>query len=59
MASTKKSKTAKLTGNGGGPEGPSGKFWTLRLEPMEFYVVGDNVAMCQMVIKNQALRRLW
>jgi hypothetical protein len=23
-------------------EAPSGKFWTLRLEPMEFYVVADN-----------------
>jgi hypothetical protein len=47
-----KKKKAKLGGDGGGLENPGGKFWTLRLEPMEFYVVGENVAMSQMVIKN-------
>lgn len=33
-------------------DGPTGAFWTLRLEPWELYVVGDNVAMSQMTIKN-------
>jgi hypothetical protein len=33
-------------------ETPNGNFWTLRLEPMDFYVVGDNIAMSQVVIKN-------
>jgi hypothetical protein len=33
-------------------ETPNGNFWTLRLEPMEIYVVGDNIGMSLMVIKN-------
>ena len=33
-------------------ETPNGKFWTLRLEPMELYVVAENIAMSQMVVKN-------
>lgn len=47
-----KKKKAKLRGDGGGLETPIGRFWTLRLEPMEFYVVADDIAMSQMVIKN-------
>jgi hypothetical protein len=33
-------------------EAQNGNFWTLRLEPMELYVVGDNVPMSLMIIKN-------
>jgi hypothetical protein len=47
-----KKKKAKLGGDGRGPVTPSGKFWTLRREPMEFFVVADNIAMSQIVVKN-------
>ena len=50
--SNRKKVPGKLPARDAALETPSGKFWTLRLEPMEFYVVADNIAMSQMVIKN-------
>ena len=48
----RKEKKAKLAVHGGGPEGPSGKFWTLRVEPGEIISVADNIPICLVVIKN-------
>jgi hypothetical protein len=52
--STKNAKKAerKLPARDAAPESPGGKFWTVRIGPMEIIPVADNMAPCQVVIKN-------
>ena len=45
MASTKKSRTAKLTGNGGEPDKPNGRHWTQWIEPKAVKNHGRNNVM--------------
>ena len=50
--SKNKGKVQQLPAHEATQDGPTGVFWTLRLEPTEFYVVAENIALCLMVIKN-------
>src|SRR5271155_4896441 len=50
--SSKKVKTAKLAGNGGGPGSPSGRFWTQRIEPKGAALISETLMPCHFVIKN-------
>jgi hypothetical protein len=52
MASTKKSKTAKLTGNGGGPDKPNGRHWTQWIEPRGAALLSEMLGPIYFVIKN-------
>jgi hypothetical protein len=38
--------------NGGGPEGPSGRFWTQRIEPKGAALLSETLRPCHLVIKN-------
>jgi hypothetical protein len=38
--------------NGGGPEGPSGRFWTRRIEPKGAVLLSENLRPCHLVVKN-------
>ncbi len=49
-----KAKQAKSAGHGGGPEGPSGNFWTMRIEPKGVALLSETVGRCYFVIKNWA-----
>jgi hypothetical protein len=35
------------------PETPNGPFWTVPIGPMEIIPIGDNLAPCQVVIRNR------
>ncbi len=52
MASTKKSRTAKLTGNGGGPDKPNGRHWTQWIEPKAAALLSQVLGPIYFVVKN-------
>jgi hypothetical protein len=52
MASTKKSKTAKLTGNGGGPDKPNGRHWTQWIKPKGAALLSQMLGPIYFVVKN-------
>ena len=52
MASTKKSNTAKLTSNGGAPDGPSGRFWTQWVQPQGAALLSEMLGPVYFVVKN-------
>jgi len=52
MSQSKKKVQSKLLAHAVTPEAASGKFWTLRVGPMEFVSVADNLPMSVLVIKN-------
>jgi hypothetical protein len=48
----RKKAQSKLPARDAALESPSGKFWTVWIGPMEIIPVADNMAPCQVVIKN-------
>jgi hypothetical protein len=38
--------------NGGGPEGPSGRFWTQQIEPKGAALLSETLRPCHLVVKN-------
>jgi hypothetical protein len=54
MASSKKAKMAKLAGNGGGPDRPSGRFWTQWIEPKSAALLSETLGPVHFVVKNRA-----
>jgi hypothetical protein len=53
MASSKKLKTTKLAGHSGGPEGPSGRFWTQWIKPKGAALLSQTLGHIHFVIKNR------
>jgi hypothetical protein len=54
MASTKKSKTAKPTGNGGGPDKPNGRHWTQFIPPKGTALLSQILGPIYFVVKNHS-----
>jgi hypothetical protein len=50
--SSKKVKKAKLSGQGRGPEGPTGRFWTQWIEPKGVAFLSQTLTPCHLLIKN-------
>jgi hypothetical protein len=50
--SSKKVKKAKFAGDGGGSEGPSGRYWTQWIEPKKAALLSQTLGRCHFVIKN-------
>ena len=49
---TSSKKVRKIAGHGGGPEGPTGRFWTQRIEPRRAALLSETLGPCYFVIKN-------
>ena len=49
---TSSKKVRKVAGVSGGPEGPSGRFWTQRIEPRGAALLSETLGRCYFVIKN-------
>ena len=49
---TSSKKVRKIAGHSGGPEGPSGRFWTQRIEPRGAALLSETCGPCYFVIKN-------
>lgn len=45
-------KARKIAGHSGAPEGPSGRFWTQRIEPKRTAFISENLMPVHFVIKN-------
>jgi hypothetical protein len=41
--------------NGGGPQGPGGKYWTQRIEPKGAALLSETLRPCHLVVKNMGL----
>ena len=54
MTRSKKVQKTKLAGHGGGPEGPTGRFWTQRIEPKGAALISEMLTPCHFIIKNHA-----
>jgi hypothetical protein len=52
LMSTKNAKKAELAGHRGGPEGPSGRFWTQRIEPRGAALLSETLMPIHFVVKN-------
>ena len=50
--SSKNAKKTKRVGHDDGPEGPSGRFWTQRIEPRGAALLSETLGPCYFVIKN-------
>jgi hypothetical protein len=48
----RKAKMTKLAGNGGGPEGPSGRFWSQWVAPKGAALLSETLGRCYFVVKN-------
>jgi hypothetical protein len=51
MKTTSKNKT-KLAGHGGRLEGPTGRFWTMWIEPKGAALLSQTLRPCHFVVKN-------
>jgi hypothetical protein len=49
----KKTKVQQRPAHEATPETPNGPFWTVPIGPMEIIPIGDNLAPCQVVIRNR------
>jgi hypothetical protein len=49
----KKTKVQQRPAREATPETPNGPFWTVPIGPMEIIPIGDNLAPCQVVIRNR------
>jgi hypothetical protein len=49
---TSSKKVRKFAGHSGGPEGPSGRFWTQCIEPRRAALLSETLGRCYFVIKN-------
>jgi hypothetical protein len=52
LKNSSKAKKAELAGHRGGPEGPSGRFWTQRIEPKGAALLAQTLMPSHFVIKN-------
>ena len=52
MTQLTRAKKTKLTGHSGGAEGPSERFWTMRIKPKGAALLSQTLRPCHFVIKN-------
>ena len=52
VKNSRKAKKAKLVGHGRGPEGPTGRFWTMWIKPRGAALIAERLMPCHFVIKN-------
>jgi hypothetical protein len=44
--------------NGGGPQGPGGKYWTQRIEPKGAALLSETLRPCHLVVKNHGAHNI-
>jgi hypothetical protein len=57
--SSEKAKKTELASLGGGPEGPSGRFWTQWIEPRGAALLSQTLGPVYFVVKNRGPNDIW